>query len=150
MPEQEKYVRIEDMKTIEFTPTNYPSDLSDKEWEQIAELFPQGPNSEHHKRSLINAVFYIVDNGNKWRALPHDFPPYSTVSTFYRRARMDGLWAKLLNALVKRTRLKEGRNESPSYGIIDSQSVKTIYASEERGIDGGKKRKAEKGTLSWT
>jgi putative transposase len=33
---------------------------------------------------------------------------------------------------------------APSYGIIDSQSVKTIYASEERGIDGGKKVKGRK------
>jgi hypothetical protein len=47
------------MDTIEFKPTNYPSDLSDGEWEEIAEYFPQGPNSEHHKRSLINAVLCI-------------------------------------------------------------------------------------------
>ena len=36
----------------------------------------------------------------------------------------------------------------PSYAIIDSQSVKTVAASEERGIDGGKKRKAENDTSS--
>ena len=44
----------------------------------------------------------------------------------------------------KKNRLKVGRNEEPSYGIIDSQSVKTIYASEDRGIDGGKKVKGRK------
>ena len=27
--------------------------------------------------------------------------------------------------------------EKPSYAIIDSQSVKTAYASDERGIEGG-------------
>ncbi|AWK15648.1 transposase [Candidatus Fukatsuia symbiotica] len=32
----------------------------------------------------------------------------------------------------------------PSYAIIDSQSVKTVYASEERGFDGGKKIKGRK------
>ena len=41
-------------------------------------------------------------------------------------------------------RIKEGRAESPSYGIIDSQSVKTLYASDERGIDGGKRIKGRK------
>ena len=32
----------------------------------------------------------------------------------------------------------------PTYGIIDSQSAKTVLASEERGIDGGKKIKGRK------
>lgn len=32
----------------------------------------------------------------------------------------------------------------PSYGIIDSQSVKTVYAANGRGIDGGKKIKGRK------
>jgi transposase len=131
------------MGNIEFKPTNYPSDLTDTQWEQIAEYLPQGPNSTHHKRSLMNAVLYLVNNGCKWRALPHDFPPYSTVHSFYRRARLSGLWEKILDAVVQKTRLTAGRNVTPSYGIIDSQSVKTVYASEERGIDGGEKRKAE-------
>lgn len=32
----------------------------------------------------------------------------------------------------------------PSYGILDSQSVKTVTASDEIGIDGGKKIKGRK------
>jgi putative transposase len=131
------------MSDIKFKATNYPSDLTDSQWEQIADYFPQGPNSDHHKRSLINGVLYLVNNGCKWRALPHDYPPYSTVHTFYRRARLSGLWEKVLHATVEKTRVAAGRNASPSYGLIDSQSVKTIYASDERGIDGGKKRKGE-------
>src|SRR5512135_504289 len=39
---------------------------------------------------------------------------------------------------------KKGRTESPSYGIIDSQSVKTQYASDDRGFDGHKKVKGRK------
>ena len=63
-----------------------------------------------------------------------------------------------MDLLVGESRKDAGRNPSPTYGIIDSQivperiraakpilpkakllSVKTTSASEERGIDGGKK-----------
>lgn len=44
---------------------------------------------------------------------------------------------------MRATRIKAGRTETPSYAIIDSQSVKTIGANEERGIDGGKKLRDE-------
>ena len=82
---------------------------------------------------------YLIDNGCKWRALPHDYPPHDTVWTFFRRARNSGLWERIMDAIVRETRKTAGRNESPTYGIIDSQSVKTTYSNEERGIDGGKK-----------
>lgn len=39
---------------------------------------------------------------------------------------------------MKKTRTNSGREESPGYAIIDSQSVKTVAASEDRGIDGEK------------
>ncbi len=39
---------------------------------------------------------------------------------------------------------KKDKNRTPSYGIVDSQSVKTVSASEQRGIDGGKKVKGRK------
>jgi len=39
---------------------------------------------------------------------------------------------------------KNDRRATPSYGIVDSQSVKTAYASEGRGYDGNKKTKGRK------
>ena len=134
------------MKKIEYKPTNYPSDLTDKQWEKIAEYFPMGNKGAIHKRSLVEAVLYLVDNGCKWRALPHDYPDWNAVKSFYYRAVENGTWEKVIQFLVKETRKKAGRSESPSYGLIDSQSTKTVYASDERGIDGGKKRKEENAT----
>ena len=133
------------MKKIEYKPTGYPSDLTDAQWDIIAGYFPMGNKGEVHKRSLVEAVLYLVDNGCKWRSLPHDFPKWSTVKSFYYRAVENGTWEKVMQFLVKETRKKAGRNASPSYGLIDSQSVKTVYASDERGFDGGKKRKGESG-----
>lgn len=127
------------MKTIEFTPTNYPSDLTDAEWTVIAQFFSAGNKSKWHKRSLVNAALYVSKTGCQWRFLPHEYPPHDTVWSFYRRARESGLWDKILALLVKMTRQNAGRSASPTYGIIDSQSAKTVTASEDRGIDGGKK-----------
>ena len=117
---------------------SYPSDLTDKQWEEIAPLYTGMRSCTWSKRELTDAVLYLVDSGCKWRQLPHDFPPYTTVYSFYRRAKISGLWDKILKQLVKKTRTNAGRKESPSYAIIDSQSVKTVAASEECGIDGGK------------
>ena len=77
---------IEIMKA-EYKRTNYPSDLSDREWEKIKEFFPAGNKSKYDKRNLVEAVIYVVKTGCQWRALPHDYPPYSTVYNFYSRAK---------------------------------------------------------------
>ncbi|MBR2895121.1 MAG: transposase [Oscillospiraceae bacterium] len=126
----------------------YASDLTDGQWEVISPLFPPAGNkSKWEKRELVDAVLYLVDNGCKWRNLPHDFPPHTTVSNFYYAAVKSGLWEKLLTALVQYTRKQAGRTAQPSYAIIDSQSVKTTGAAQERGIDGGKKQKDTSGIL---
>ena len=127
------------MKNIEFKPTNYRSDLTDKEWVIIESFFPYGNKSGYHKRSLVDAVFYIEKSGCQWRMLPNDYPPHETVWSFYRRARESGLWEKIMDALVTKVRQSAGRKSMPTYGIIDSQSAKTTSASDDRGFDGGKK-----------
>jgi putative transposase len=71
--------------------------------------------------------------------LPKDFPPYKTVYSFYKRAKDRGIFEKMMKDLVEKSRLKMGRSPNPSYSLIDSQSVKTTSAGENRGIDGGKK-----------
>jgi len=91
------------MKNKEYKPTGYPTDLTDAQWEKIREYFPNGNKSEIHKRSLVEAVLYLVDNGCKWRALPHDYPNWSAVKSFYYRAVENGLWEKIMDSLVKKT-----------------------------------------------
>ena len=143
---QQKSGIIGDMKK-EYQATNYESDLTDKQWEAIKEFFPSGNKSKYHKRSLVEAVLYIVKTGCQWRMLPHDYPPHDTVWSFYRRARENGVWDKMMKHLVKITRKQAGRNEEPSYARIDSQSVKTTCYGENHGYDVGKKRREENGTL---
>ena len=124
---------------------SYPTDLTDSQWAIIAPLFVGMREYKYSKRELLNAVLYVVDSGCKWRQLPHDFPKWQTVYSFFRRSIEKNLWDKILEHLVEVTRKKAGRNPNPSYALIDSQSVKTAYASDQRGFDGGKKRKDENG-----
>ncbi len=119
----------------------YPTDLTDSQWAVIAPLFKGMREYKYSKRELLNAVLYLVDNGCKWRALPHEFPAWQTVYSFFRRAKETGLWDKILQHLVGVTRRRAGRNPNPTYAIIDSQSVDTAYKSEQVGFDGGKKTK---------
>jgi putative transposase len=129
------------MKNIEYKLTHYPSDLTDKQWKKISEFFPVGNKSTVHKRSLVEAVLYIVKTGCQWRLLPHDYPKWSTVKSFYYRAIAKGIWERVMQSLVEETRINAGRSETPSYALIDSQSVKTTADANNRGYDGGKKRK---------
>ena len=129
----------------------YDSDLTTKQWNLIKALFENENRGRHlrvhNKRKLVNAVLYLNKTGCQWRQLPHDFPKYTTVSSFYQRAVKSGLWEKIRGLLVVKSRLQAGREPLPSYSLIDSRSVKTTSASEERGIDGGKKSKDVSTTL---
>ena len=76
--------------------------------------------------------------------LPKDYPPWQTVYDHFRRLNKRGIWKKILFYLNKHARKKEGREGKPTHGLVDSQSVKTVYGSKERGFDGGKKNKRKK------
>ncbi|MFF5985495.1 IS5 family transposase, partial [Streptomyces olindensis] len=90
---------------------------------------------------MIDAVRYLVDNGIKWRAMPCDFPPWPRVYAFFARWRDTGLVAELHDRLREAVRRTEGRDQEPSAGVVDSQSVKAdaTVALASRGYDAGKK-----------
>lgn len=113
----------------------YTSDLTDSQWEIIVPFLKEdGYRSIDKKREFINAVLYIVKTGCQWRNLPKDFPKWKSVYTFFSRAKRNGTWDKILRHMVNKTHINAGRNENPSYGLIDSQSAKTTSASDEVGL----------------
>lgn len=100
-----------------------------------------GRREAHCRRVIVDAIFYVVDNGIKWRALPADFPPWSTVYNYFAAWEAAGITQEILDGLRDRVRLREGRRAAPSAGIIDSASVKAAetVGRNSRGFDAGKK-----------
>ncbi|MGY2985477.1 transposase [Bradyrhizobium sp. USDA 4518] len=69
----------------------YASDMTDAEWAVIRRLLPRanrrGRPRKTELRRVIEAILYIVSTGCQWRALPQEFPPYSTVQGYFYRCR---------------------------------------------------------------
>ena len=107
----------------------YPTDLSDEEWAILEGLIPPAKEGGRERttdmREVVNAIFYLVKAGCSWRLLPHEFPKWQTVYTYFNAWRKSGQWAKWNGLLRERVREQAGRESTPSAGSIDSQSVKT-------------------------
>jgi putative transposase len=125
--------------------TNYPSNLSDGQWQVISKYFDSQRNRKYDLREIINAILYLVKTGCQWRMLPKDFAPWQLVYYYFNTWKRQEVFEVIQESLVQKTRLKQGKNEQPTVGIIDAQSVKsTLVSSESRGFDAGKRIKGIK------
>ena len=127
----------------------YPSNLTQAQYELLSDLMPEiksgGRPREVELWDVLNAIFYVLVEGVRWRALPGDFPAWQTVYTYFRNWRKDGTWIRMHDKLREWTRHEQERHPSPSEAIIDSQSVKSAaMVHQSVGFDAGKKIKGRK------
>lgn len=133
----------------------YPSSsMTDTQWAIIKPLLPPlgnttgrgGRGEKHDRRTILDAIFYLIRGGIAWRQLPTSFPPAMTVYDVFRRWVRQGTWQRIHDALRDQLRVKLGRNPLPTAAVIDSQSVQgaDTVPGASRGYDAGKKTNGRK------
>ena len=114
----------------------YPSDLSDEQWKLLETMLPPAERRGRKRRvclrQVLNALRYILRTGCAWRYLPSEYPNWTSVYYYFQKWRDSDWFAAVSDALRRRLRLQQGRDENPSAGIVDAQSVKTSNNERER------------------
>ena len=135
----------------------YPSDLTDGEWALVEPFIPPAKRGGRRRtvdvREVLNAIFYVLAAGCRWRAPPKDLPPRSTVHAYLTLWARDGTPRRLHHALFVQAREQAGKEASPSVAVIGSQSVKGAekgaFASTRRATTRARRSRARSGT-SWS
>lgn len=134
----------------------YPSDLTDAQWVLLEPLIVRPPRQdgrgrpcEVDLREIVNAILYVLREGCRWRALPHDFPAWQTVYWYFTKWTDADTLVRITDALRRRVREAAGRDPEPSAVIIDSQSVKTTAKGGMSAPTRARRSRAPSGSSSW-
>jgi putative transposase len=125
--------------------TNYPTNVSDSQWQIISKYLDVARSRKYDLRDIVNAILYVVKTGCQWRMLPENFAPWKLVYYYFSAWKKAAIFEIIHESLVEKVRVKHGKKEEPTVGIIDAQSVKnTLVSSQDKGFDAGKKIKGIK------
>lgn len=131
------------------TDAQYPSSLTQAEWELAADLFElpagsRGRPAKHDRRAMVDACCYVLRTGCAWTMLPKSFPPWRVVHKTFSRWAGQGKFEQLQGRLAQQWRERIGRMAQPSAAVIDSQSTRISPQGGSSGFDAGKKVKGRK------
>ena len=96
-------------------------------------------------RHALNAMLYRLKTGCQWAMIPRDFGiPWKTIYNWHEKYARVGVWQRIQDTLVERTRVALGRPAAPSVLVPDSQAVKAAESAGKTSSDGGKKTTGRK------
>jgi transposase len=102
------------------------------------ERSPRGGRPPADKREVIRGIFWVLDNGAKWKDLPRRFGAKSTVHRWFKKWVEDGVFEKLMHDAA--TRVEERGGYTLYECFIDG-----TFAKARGGGDGIGATKAGKG-----
>lgn len=116
-------------------------DLTDKEWEVLAELLPRQAGKRGRPRvddrRVINGMLWILRTGAPWRDLPERYGSWKTVSNRFYRWQRSGQWQRLHDQL--QSRADQGGRVEWEVHFVDSTSVRAHQHAA--GAKGGTHRR---------
>jgi transposase len=102
--------------------------LSDEAWALIERHLPRGKPGKPRvdDRRVISGILHVLKVGCRWRDVPREYGPATTVYNRYNRWSRRGLWQRLFEQVA-------ASGEVPPELILDSSHVKA-----HRSASGGK------------
>lgn len=98
-------------------------DLADEKLDMLCELVPdfqpspKGGRPPVSKRDALAGIFWVLDNGAKWKDLPKSFGSKSSVHRWFTRWVKDGVFEKILHAFGRFVE-EQGASASMSSGTF--------------------------------
>ena len=99
---------------------------------------PRGGRPPADKRRVVSGIFWILDNGAKWKDLPLEFGSKSTAHRWFKKWVQDGVFEKLMRDAGQ---LVEARGEYRLYECF----IDATFSKAKGGGDGVGLTKAGKG-----
>ena len=108
----------------------YPSDFTDCEWTIVEPMIPSATHGGRKRsvnvREVLNGIFYILWTSCRWKALPKDLPPKSTVHDYLELWNLDGTLERIHHALYVAVREREGREANDDGCWIDKSTGRSV------------------------
>lgn len=82
--------------------------LTDKQWEKLKDLIPDGPKRAdgkgrpwRDKREVLEGILWILKTGAQWSHLPPIYPPYQTCHRRFQQWQKQGVLQQVVEALAR-------------------------------------------------
>lgn len=110
--------------------------LSDRQWAAIEPLLPHlGGKPRVDDRRVISGILHRFREGLRWRTIPAEYGPRTTLFNRFDRWSERGLWQELLAALA-------ACSEPPDLAMVDSTSIR-VHRSAAGAKGGSRTRRSD-------